>query len=263
MRQIFPNCVVSGRSCPHFINGSLLPTDQSGDEIERISTFDLARRLRLWRKAICAVNRFFWGELFLFCYIADRQNCVSGSTARRVQPRIESQQNYGWLFKQPNKSALLYLFFRLCCVWFTVIQMRFNNRPACFIVGICPCLAVASFDITCRSPFIKVLKRGKSQQMFVYNSRRRIIIIETNVIHSFVLTLNTFDGFVFYDVWIFVVEKIQRNVLPSSGRNWTNLSQERLKGKKCSIEIDGRKDVINLPENSTFWKILLKLLTIF
>jgi hypothetical protein len=29
--------------------------------------------------------------------------------------------------------------------------------------------------------------------MFVYNSRRRIIIIETNVIHSFVLTLNTFD----------------------------------------------------------------------
>lgn len=135
MRQIFPNCVVSGRSCPHFINGSLLPTDQSGDEIERISTFNLARRLRLWRKAICVVNRFFGGELFLFCYIADRQNCVSGSTARRVQPRIESQQNYGWLFKQPNKSALLYLFFRLCCVWFTVIQMRFNNRPACFIVG--------------------------------------------------------------------------------------------------------------------------------
>lgn len=77
---------------------------------------------RLWRKANCAVNRFFFGgggELFLFCYIADRQNCVSGSTARRVQPRIESQQNYGWLFKQPNKST-----FSSACAVFGLLLFR-------------------------------------------------------------------------------------------------------------------------------------------
>ncbi len=135
-------------------------------------------------------KKFGGGELFLFCYIADRQNCVSGSTARRVQPRIESQQNYGWLFKQPNKSA-----FSSACAVFGLLLFRCASTivPRVLLSEICPCLAVASFDITCRSPFIKVLKRGKSQQMFVYNSRRCIIIIETNVIHSFVQTLNTFD----------------------------------------------------------------------
>lgn len=151
---------------------------------------------------MCSQSIFFWGgggiiSFLLYCRSSKLRVGVDrppGPAENRVATKL-------WMAIQTTEQ--IHLFFRLCCVWFIVIQMRCNNRPACFIVGICPCLAVASFDITCRSPFIKVLKRGKSQQMFVYNSRRCLIIIETNVIHSFVQTLNTFDCLCFFTTFEF------------------------------------------------------------
>lgn len=140
-------------------------------------------------------GNYFFSVILPIVKIACRGRPPAGSS--RESSRNKIMDGYS-----NNRTNPPYCTFSSACAVFGLLLFRCASTivPRVLLSEICPCLAVASFDITCRSPFIKVLKRGKSQQMFVYNSRRRIIIIETNVIHSFVLTLNTFDGFVFYDV---------------------------------------------------------------